>query len=188
MWKRKILLLVLANTLFGQQYHEIFHDGLYRSYYLSLPENLEEPVPLIINMHGFGGSALSQIGSSEMDEYACPHKNTVGSRLLRGGELDDWAWGHFERGRDFLQTRLAVSSCFGRGRLWEQGACPTHLGTVVFDLHFQSQDLSCLNHVVLAPTLAIQFQVCNPRRPGRGPFPPPGVVHGIHTVSRLAIA
>ena len=72
MWKSKILLLVLVSTLFGQQYYEILHDGLYRSYYLSLPENLEDPVPLIINMHGFGGSALSQIGSSEMDEYALP--------------------------------------------------------------------------------------------------------------------
>ena len=58
--------------LLSQEYYEIIHDGMYRSYYLSLPDNSEDPHPLIINMHGFGGSALSQIESSEMDQYALP--------------------------------------------------------------------------------------------------------------------
>ena len=67
-----IVRIIFLSHLFGQDYHEILHDGIYRSYYLSLPESLEEPIPLIINMHGFGGNSLSQNWNTGMDEYALP--------------------------------------------------------------------------------------------------------------------
>ena len=54
------------------QWFQLNHDFIARTYYVSYPDNLEEQesAPLIINMHGYGSSALSQRFYSEMDEFA----------------------------------------------------------------------------------------------------------------------
>jgi len=55
-----------------QEYFEMSHEGQTREYYLSYPEDVTGPCPLIINMHGFGGTANNQSISTEMDDYALP--------------------------------------------------------------------------------------------------------------------
>ena len=62
----------LTFGLHAQDYFEMFHDGQNREYYLSYPDDADGPCPLIINMHGFGGTASSQITYTEMDDYALP--------------------------------------------------------------------------------------------------------------------
>ena len=54
------------------QWFQLNHDFIARTYYVSYPDNVEdqESVPLIINMHGYGGSASSQRLYSEMDDFA----------------------------------------------------------------------------------------------------------------------
>ena len=46
------------------------HDNVVREYYVSYPENIDGPVPLIINMHGFASHAIDQKDYSKMDSYA----------------------------------------------------------------------------------------------------------------------
>ena len=46
------------------------YDNVVREYYVSYPENIDGPVPLIINMHGFGSYAIQQKNYSQMDSYA----------------------------------------------------------------------------------------------------------------------
>ena len=62
----------LSPDLHAQDYFEMSHDGQNREYYLSYPEDVNGPCPLIINMHGFGGTANDQISYTEMDDYALP--------------------------------------------------------------------------------------------------------------------
>ena len=56
------------------QWFDINHQNMLRSYYVSYPENVdsqsEELIPLIINMHGYGGNASGQIYYSQMDDFA----------------------------------------------------------------------------------------------------------------------
>ena len=51
-------------------------DGKKREYYLSLPEDISKPFPLIINFHGFLSHAIEQQEFSQMDNYA--HLNGIG--------------------------------------------------------------------------------------------------------------
>ena len=51
-------------------------DGRKREYYVSLPQNMSKPIPLIINFHGFSSNAIEQQEFSQMDNYA--HVNGVG--------------------------------------------------------------------------------------------------------------
>ena len=51
-------------------------DGRKREYYISLPQNMSKPIPLIINFHGFSSNAIEQQEFSQMDNYA--HVNGVG--------------------------------------------------------------------------------------------------------------
>ena len=66
-----INILIFISFSFSQWYN-LNHDLINRTYYVSYPDNISEheSVPLIINMHGFGGNALSQRYYSEMDEFA----------------------------------------------------------------------------------------------------------------------
>ncbi len=66
---KKIILFFLFTTICNGQY-TLTHDGLVREYYVSYPEDANEPCPLIINMHGFGSNALDQQSYSEMDDIA----------------------------------------------------------------------------------------------------------------------
>jgi len=70
-----LLLAILFNLNEGaycQEYFEMTYEGQTRTYYLSYPEGTTEPCPLIINMHGFGGTAMGQISSSQLEQYALP--------------------------------------------------------------------------------------------------------------------
>ena len=69
---RYIINILIFLSLSYTQWFSLNHDLIARSYYVSYPENIsdEESIPLIINMHGFGGSALSQRYNSEMDQFA----------------------------------------------------------------------------------------------------------------------
>ena len=51
-------------------------DEEIREYYVSLPEDTSEPIPIIINFHGFLSHAIDQQGFSQMDNYA--HQNGMG--------------------------------------------------------------------------------------------------------------
>ena len=68
----KILNILIFLSFSYTQWFSVNHDLIARSYYMSYPENIsdQESAPLIINMHGFGGSALSQRYYSEMDQFA----------------------------------------------------------------------------------------------------------------------
>lgn len=46
------------------------HDGYYRCWYVHVPENLEGPVPLLVDMHGFGGTAEQQRNLTGFDRLA----------------------------------------------------------------------------------------------------------------------
>ena len=52
------------------------YGGINRSYYISYPSGTSEPSGLIINMHGFGGSASGQI-ATQMSNYAHPQNIAV---------------------------------------------------------------------------------------------------------------
>tara|TARA_B100000676_G_scaffold294033_1_gene331542 strand:- start:412 stop:1434 length:1023 start_codon:yes stop_codon:yes gene_type:complete len=69
---KKYLYLIISISLCWTQWYQLNHDFIARTYYVSYPDNIEEEdsAPLIINMHGYGSSALSQRFYSEMDEYA----------------------------------------------------------------------------------------------------------------------
>ena len=66
-----INILIFLSFSFSQWFN-LNHDLINRTYYMSYPDNIseQESAPLIINMHGFGGNALSQRYYSEMDEFA----------------------------------------------------------------------------------------------------------------------
>ena len=51
-------------------------DEMIREYYVSLPEDISKPFPIIINFHGFLSHAMDQQGFSQMDNYA--HQNGIG--------------------------------------------------------------------------------------------------------------
>ena len=70
--KNIISILLLLNSLLSQDYFTMEHESGLREYYVSYPDIISDPAPLIINMHGFGGTALGQRSSSEMDDYALP--------------------------------------------------------------------------------------------------------------------
>ena len=70
--KNIISILLLVSSIFSQDYFTMDHESGLREYYVSYPFISSDPAPLIINMHGFGGTALGQRSSSEMDDYALP--------------------------------------------------------------------------------------------------------------------
>ena len=70
--KNKFSAFLLVSSLFSQDYFNMEHESGLREYYVSYPDISSDPAPLIINMHGFGGTALGQRYSSEMDDYALP--------------------------------------------------------------------------------------------------------------------
>ena len=69
---KKILIIFIFSICFSE-WSYIDVDGSTRSYYISYPSNINpenDLIPLIINMHGFGGNALNQMYYTQMDEYA----------------------------------------------------------------------------------------------------------------------
>ena len=51
-------------------------DKKIREYYVSLPEDISKPFPIIINFHGYLSHAMDQQGFSQMDNYS--HQNGIG--------------------------------------------------------------------------------------------------------------
>ena len=74
---RYLSIITTTISLSFAQWFSINHDGVNRTYYVSYPNNSNEPVPLIINMHGFGSNAQEQQLYSEMDEFAHPQNIAV---------------------------------------------------------------------------------------------------------------
>jgi len=72
MKKIKLLIILIFSFCFAQ-WSYIDVDGISRSYYISYPPNLDPEntsIPLVINMHGFGGNASGQISYTQMNQYA----------------------------------------------------------------------------------------------------------------------
>ena len=68
---RLFVMLLFSVCLSEWSYVDV--NGVLRSYYISYPSNAnseDNSIPLIINMHGFGGNAVSQISYTQMNQYA----------------------------------------------------------------------------------------------------------------------
>ena len=78
-YMNRLLILFIFSICFSQwSYIDI--DGILRSYYMSYPTNVnpeDNSIPLIINMHGFGGNAVNQISYTQMNQYAHPQNVAV---------------------------------------------------------------------------------------------------------------
>ena len=68
--KKYFLYLSIFHTICFSQWFDIDFDGVSRVYYVSYPGGYSSPSGLIVNMHGFGGNASSQISGTQMDIYA----------------------------------------------------------------------------------------------------------------------
>ena len=64
-------------TICFSQWFNLNYDGVNRTYYVAYPNESLEPSGLIINMHGFGGNASSQLAGTQMNNYAHPHNMAV---------------------------------------------------------------------------------------------------------------
>ena len=74
---RFLSIIMFISSITIAQWFYLNHDGVNRSYYVSYPNNSIEPAALIINMHGYGGSALNQQAYSQMDGFAHPQNVAV---------------------------------------------------------------------------------------------------------------
>ena len=74
--KFSVYILFSISFIFGQWF-DINYGGINRSYYVAYPPNSTEPAGLIINMHGFGGTAAAQIAGTQMNNYAHPQNLAV---------------------------------------------------------------------------------------------------------------
>ena len=74
---RFLSIIMFISSITVAQWFYINHDGVNRGYYVSYPNNSIEPAALIINMHGYGGSALNQQAYSQMDGFAHPQNVAV---------------------------------------------------------------------------------------------------------------
>ena len=74
----RVLVYILFSISFAfSQWFEINYGGISRSYYVAYPPSSSEPAGLIINMHGFGGTASGQIAGTQMNNYAHPQNLAV---------------------------------------------------------------------------------------------------------------
>ena len=71
------------------------HDGLMRDYILYLPANLQAGAPLIINLHGYTGSAFGQLIYSEMNDVADANGIAI---CYPEGSVDDFGFQHWNSG------------------------------------------------------------------------------------------
>ena len=67
---RYFFIIIVTISLSFTQWFTINHEGMNRTYYVSYPDNATESTPLIINMHGYGGTAQDQQAYSQMDQFA----------------------------------------------------------------------------------------------------------------------
>ena len=73
-------------------YDDPVHGPTERSYLLSIPDDTTEPFKLIINMHSYGGFAVTQQSYSEMDQFAHPMNMAVAypQGLPNSQDLNSW--------------------------------------------------------------------------------------------------
>ena len=62
-------IFILIN-IFNNPPLTLSHEGIVREYYLYMPKDQNQPVPLIINLHGYGSDARQQKVYSQMNKYA----------------------------------------------------------------------------------------------------------------------
>ena len=65
-----IILLFYSHYKIQAQYIDFEHDGIDRQYIYYEPLDLNEQMPLVIVMHGFGGDANDIRNYSEMNQFA----------------------------------------------------------------------------------------------------------------------
>ena len=84
-----ILIAIGSFNIVSAQWFTIDHDGVLRSYYLSMPSisNENNPSPLIINLHGYGGNATQQLYYSQMNEFALEQNIAV---VYPQGNFNSW--------------------------------------------------------------------------------------------------
>ncbi len=101
----KTATLFLMISFCFSQWFSINHDLITRSYYMSYPNNVDysNPPALIINMHGYGGNALSQRSSSQMDNFA--HERNV-AVVYPQGEINGWGYTSWNIGTFWDQSNL----------------------------------------------------------------------------------
>ena len=89
----------------GAQWFTLNHDSIIRNYYMSYPSvsDTSNPPALIINMHGYGGNALSQRASSEMDFFA--HDRNV-AVVYPQGEVNGWGFTSWNIGTFWDQSNV----------------------------------------------------------------------------------
>ena len=75
--KKYFLIHIILISISFAQWFNINFNGVNRTYYVAYPNGFSEPSGLIINMHGFGGSASSQINGTQMNNYAHPENLAV---------------------------------------------------------------------------------------------------------------
>ncbi|MBI45029.1 MAG: hypothetical protein CMG66_02545 [Candidatus Marinimicrobia bacterium] len=71
------LYIILFYSFCFAQWFDLNYQGTNRTYYVAYPNNSSSPAGLIINMHGFGGTAASQISGTQMNSYAHPENLAV---------------------------------------------------------------------------------------------------------------
>jgi len=98
-----LLLLFISITL--SQWFSVNHDSIIRTYYVSYPETSDftDPPALIINMHGYGGTAQSQLSYSEMDLFAHPRNIAV---VYPQGMINNWGYTAWNIGTFWDQSNL----------------------------------------------------------------------------------
>jgi len=74
---KSVLYISFIYSFCFTQWFDLNHDGINRSYYISYPNDWTEPSGLIINMHGFGGTASNQQAGTQMNSYAHPQNMAV---------------------------------------------------------------------------------------------------------------
>ena len=71
------LYIILFYSFCFAQWFDLNYQGTNRTYYVAYPNNSSSPAGLIINMHGFGGTAACQISGTQMNSYAHPENLAV---------------------------------------------------------------------------------------------------------------
>ena len=65
-----VIVILIGKNIFSQSSYTFEHNGLTRSYLLSLPDNLNANSPLVFVLHGYGGNAnnMLNLGWEEIAE------------------------------------------------------------------------------------------------------------------------
>ena len=98
-----ILVSLFVITIVHGQWFELNHGGVIRTYLMSYPDNSLGSCPLIINMHGYTGSASQQQYYTQMDEFAHPQNIAVvyPQGMTNNQGITSWNVGAYWDGNSF---------------------------------------------------------------------------------------